>query len=450
VLVWRPVHDCNWLVDGSPPPPLDVGTQVGPYRIVGELGRGGMGMVYRAAHLLLKRPAAIKVLRPELGSCANARTRFLAEACAMAANRHPGIVEVYDYGYTESGHAFIAMELLEGQTLGARLAERGRLGLFETMVLARRIAAPLAAAHERGVVHRDLKPENVFLVRDHDGGAVDQVKLLDFGVAKLEGAAASTLPAVDLILGTPPYMSPEQCRGASDCDHRTDLYALGCILFELLTGRPPYGSGLTSDELVAAQRQLPVPDVGRYVALPPEIARLITRLLAKRVEDRPRNALEVVAEVSGWLATQGRTMPPPGGVRRLASMVASGIASSFAALGVQYRWFRRYHRYHRYQEWRSGAAIMPLGRIDTVAPTAIVRRLFTAGVADTRLTSAPTQPMAALEPLPPPPPPTLIAGPRFRTPRPGPVTPELGNARADGIEPGSRRGLEPSEPFSSR
>jgi len=134
-------------------------------------------------------------------------------------------------------------------------------------------------------------------------------------------------------------------------------------------------------------------------------------------------------------------------------MVASGIASSFAALGVQYRWFRRYHRYHRYhgyQEWRSGAAIMPLERIDTIAPTAIVRRLFTAGVADTRLTSAPTQPMAALEPLPPPPPPTLIAGPRVRTPRPGPVTPELGNACADGIEPGSRCGLEPSEPFSSR
>ena len=438
MLVWRPVHDCNWLVDRSPPP-LDIGAQVGPYRIVGELGRGGMGMVYRAEHLLLRRPAAIKVLRPELGSCANARTRFWAEACAMAAIRHPGIVEVYDYGYTESGHAFIAMELLEGQTLGARLAERGRLGLFETMVLARRIAAPLAAAHERGIVHRDLKPDNVFLVRDHDGGAVDQVKLLDFGVAKLEGAAASTLPAVELILGTPPYMSPEQCRGSSDCDHRTDLYALGCILFELLTGRPPYGSGLTSDELVAAQRQLPVPDVGRYVALPPEIARLITRLLAKRVEDRPRNALEVVAEVSGWLATGGRTMPPPGGARRLASMVASGIASAF---GARYGWFRRCHRYHRYQDWRSGAAVMPRGRIDT-APPAIVRRMVTAGVADMRFTSAPTQPMAALEPLPPPPPTTLIAGPRFRTPPSGPVAPELGNACVDGIEPGFRCGLEP-------
>jgi len=397
---------------------LAIGAQVGPYRIAGELGSGGMGMVYRAAHVLLRRPAAIKVLRPELGNCASARERFLAEACAMAAIRHPGIVEVYDYGYTPTGHAFIAMELLEGQTLGARLAERGRLGLFETMVLARRIAAPLAAAHERGVVHRDLKPENVFLVRDHDGGAVDQVKLLDFGVAKLEHGPTSRTPAVELILGTPPYMSPEQCRGASDCDHRTDLYALGCILFELLTGEPPYGTRLTSDELADAQLRLPVPDVARHVALPPEIARLITRLLAKRVEDRPRNALEVVAEVSGWLATQGLPTPAPGGVRRLASMVASRIAS-FAALGARYR---------RYRAWRSGRATTQRG-IDTIAPTAVVRRLFTASVADRRLTSAPTQPMIALEPSPP----TLIAGPRCRPSPASQVVAELGTG-VDEIE----------------
>jgi hypothetical protein len=414
---------------------LDLGAQVGPYRITGELGSGGMGMVYRAAHLLLRRPAAIKVLRPELGNCVNAKERFLAEACAMAAIRHPGIVEVYDYGYTETGHAFIAMELLEGQTLGARLAERGRLGLFETMVLARRIAAALAAAHERGVVHRDLKPANVFLVRDHDGGSVDQVKLLDFGVAKLERAPASKLPVVELILGTPPYMSPEQCRGSSDCDHRTDLYALGCILFELLTGRPPYGSGLTSDELAAAQQRLPVPDVARHVALPPEIARLITRLLAIRLEDRPRNALEVVAVVNRWLATHGLAMPAPRGVRRLASMVASGIASSWAALGARYH---RYRRYRRYGVRRSGLAATQRGS-DTMAPTAVVRQRFMAGVADTWLTSAPTQPMAALEPSPPP---TLIAGPRRRTPPSGLITPELGNACGDGIEP--------IEPFSSR
>ena len=401
---------------------LGSGAQVGPYRIVGELGVGGMGVVFRAVHLLLRRPAAIKVLRPELGACAAARARFLAEACAMAAIRHPGIVEVYDYGYTETGHAFIAMELLEGQTLGARLAERGRLGLFETMVLARRIAAALAAAHERGVVHRDLKPENVFLLRDHDGGSVDQVKLLDFGVAKLDRAVAPELPAREFILGTPPYMSPEQCRGASGCDHRTDLYALGCLLFELLTGEPPYGCGLTARELAAAHLRLPVPDVARRVALPPEIARLITRLLARSVDDRPASALEVMAEVNRWLATQGAAAPAQPGLRRLASRVISGIRSSLDALGAGYR---------RFQRRRSGMGAAPPGRIDSVAPTAIARRPIPAGVADTRLTSAPTQPMVAVEPLSTPRP-TRVIGPRCRTSPTGPVGPELSSARAGG------------------
>src|ERR1043166_1184097 len=133
---------------------FEVGARVGPYRIVGELGAGGMGVVYRAVHTLLYRPAAVKVLRPELGACASAVERFRAEACAAAAIRHPGIVHIYDYGYTAAGHAYIAMELLDGQTLGARLAERGRPGTSEALALVRRIASALAAAHDRGGGHR--------------------------------------------------------------------------------------------------------------------------------------------------------------------------------------------------------------------------------------------------------------------------------------------------------
>ena len=313
----------------TPTGALMIGSHIGPYRIVGELGSGGMGLVYRAAHTLLGRPAAIKVLRPELSDRADAIERFLAEACTTAEIRHPGVVEVYDYGYSRTGHAFLAMELLDGQTLGARLVQRGRMTAFEAMVVARRIAAPLAVAHRHGIVHRDLKPDNVFLVRDLEGGAIDQVKLLDFGVAKPRSPVAAHGAAPALVLGTPAYMSPEQCRGDAACDQRTDLYALGCILFELLTGQAPYGSRGAADELVAAHLRSPVPDVSRQVAVPPELARLVTRLLAKRVEDRPRDAIEVVAALDRWLVTRGPGMIVARGVRRLASLVVTRIAASW-------------------------------------------------------------------------------------------------------------------------
>ena len=309
---------------------LDPGTRVGPYRIVERIGEGGMGVVYRAAHTALRRPAAIKVLRPELGSCAPAVDRFRAEACATAAIRDPGVVHIYDYGITEAGQAFIAMELLEGQTLGARLAERGRLGAVDAMQLIRRIAVPLAAAHDGGVVHRDLKPDNVFLARGRRGG--EAVKLLDFGVARLDGDADFSS---GMIVGTPAYMSPEQCRGMADCDPRSDLYALGCLLFELVTGAPPYGRGRPA-ELLAAHLRAPVPDAGAELA-PPGVRRLLARLLAKAPEDRPASARDVVADIDRWLAGQGVVPPGQRGVRALASRLTDRLAASLDALSVRVR-----------------------------------------------------------------------------------------------------------------
>ena len=281
-------------------------------------------MVYRASHTLLERPAAIKVLRPELREVPEAVQRFLAEARTTAAIRHPGIVEVYDYGYTSTGDAFLAMELLEGQTLGARLAAEGRLCVFEALVLTRRIAAALAAAHECGVVHRDLKPDNVFLVRDHEGGEVDQVKLFDFGVATRDSGAFE--PGTGFVLGTPAYMSPEQCRGAADCDHRTDLYALGCVLFELLTGEPPYGSTGTPDQLAIAHLQLPVPDVHRRPGWPHEVRRLVAKLLQKRAGDRPRDALEVVSTLDRCLVNRRLALPAYPELRRFTRWIASVVS----------------------------------------------------------------------------------------------------------------------------
>jgi tRNA A-37 threonylcarbamoyl transferase component Bud32 len=363
---------------------FDSGAQVGPYRIIGELGGGGMGTVYRAAHTVLHREVAIKVLRPELSDRGDAIGRFLAEARTTAALRHPGIVEVYDFGHTDTGEAFLVMELLVGETLGARLANQGRLSVFEAMVLARRIAAPLALAHERGIVHRDLKPDNVFLVHDHEGGSVAQVKLFDFGVATLTSPADPSRIPVGFVLGTPAYMSPEQCRGL-DCDHRTDLYALGCILFELLTGAPPYGYG-TAEELAIAHLRSAVPDVGRRASVPAEVARLVTRLLDKRPRDRPRDAREVVAQIDRYLVSRvpGRRLGMAArGVRWLVTRAARWLRSSLAvfdALATPVR-----------------APRAPVGaprraRINTRIPTVVLRR-SAIDVADLAMTRADTQSM---------------------------------------------------------
>jgi serine/threonine protein kinase len=335
---------------------LATGTQLGAYQIQEPLGGGGMGMVYRAVHVLLHRPAAIKVLRPELSAYTVALDRFLNEARATTAIRHPGIVEVYDYGQTDAGCAYIAMELLDGVTLGARIGEYGTLPLQDALAIARRIAAPLAVAHERGVVHRDLKPDNVFLIRDHETGRMDAVKLLDFGIAKLENAAGCRTTA-GLILGTPAYMSPEQCRGTGDCDHRADLYALGCILFEMLTGQPPFGRGTASGDLLAAHIAMPPPDVTRFVTVPSDIARLVARLLAKNPDDRPRSALEVVFEIDRYFATREPSQVPTArNGMRFAIAAAAGLAMSLAAIGAWYRW------------WRAPRMI-EVARAESIAPT---------------------------------------------------------------------------------
>jgi serine/threonine-protein kinase len=353
---------------------FETSSRLGPYRIVGELASGGMGTVYRASHTLLERPAAIKVLRPELSETPEAIERFLAEARTTAAIRHPGIVEVYDYGYTTTGDAFLAMELLEGQTLGGRLAAEGHLCLFEALVLTRRIAAALAAAHECGVVHRDLKPDNVFLVRDHEGGEVDQVKLFDFGVATRDPGALA--PRTGFVLGTPAYMSPEQCRGAADCDHRTDLYALGCILFELLTGEPPYGSTGTPDQLAIAHLQLPLPDVDRP-GWPHEVRRLVAKLLQKRAGDRPRDALEVVATLDRCLVSRRLALPAYPELRRLTRWISSVVA------GLRVRLCRRTRR--------GPPATGSSSRSGAETPTVVVRR--PRGALAVPLSRAATQPI---------------------------------------------------------
>jgi serine/threonine protein kinase len=400
---------------------LEIGECVGPYRILGELGGGGMGVVYQAVHVLLHRPAAIKVLRPELGHIAMASDRFLTEARATTAIRHPGIVEVYDYGHTRDGQAFIAMELLAGETLAERLRRQGPLTTVEAMTIARRIAAPLTAAHERGVVHRDLKPENVFLIKDHEGGSIDQVKLLDFGIAKLESTATAQRTALGLVLGTPAYMAPEQCIGA-ECDHRADLYALGCILFEMLAGRTPYSAAHTSDLLSAHMRQ-PIPNIARLVTVPADVTRLVTTLLAKSPQDRPPTAADVVTEIDRWLHSHTPRVMKPRSSLRTAIAIASGIVFSFSAIGAWYRWWRSPAR----------AAVADMSTQDAT----IERESLAAGSRVLVDTSAPTiiQVDAGVIDAPP----LVLDAARRRAARPidarlDEVTPDIGSAAVGGVD----------------
>jgi serine/threonine-protein kinase len=182
------------------------------------------------------------------------------------------------------------------------------------------------------------------------------VKLLDFGIAKLENTAGCRTTA-GLILGTPAYMSPEQCRGTGDCDHRADLYALGCILFEMLTGQPPFGRGTASGDLLAAHIAMPPPDVTRFVTVPSDVARLVARLLAKNPDDRPRSALEVVFEIDRYFATREPSQVPTArNGMRFAIAAAAGLAMSLAAIGAWYRW------------WRAPRMI-DVARAESIAPT---------------------------------------------------------------------------------
>ncbi|HEY0986197.1 MAG TPA: serine/threonine-protein kinase, partial [Kofleriaceae bacterium] len=283
------------------------GSVLGSYRILGELSSGGMGAVYRAEHVLLGRPAAVKLLHPDLTTNAALVQRFVNEAKAVTACKHPGIVEVYDFGYAPDGGAFFVMELLEGEPLGRRLA-RTRLSEPEAAAFAHGIASALKAAHRVGVVHRDLKPDNVFLVPDPDGGP-DRTKVLDFGIAKLADRSPSRGDTqAGTLIGTPMYMAPEQARAAGAIDHRADLYSLGCILFHMLVGRPPFvGEG--GGEIIAMQLFGQVVPPSQLAPVTPEMEHIVLRLLEKDPARRFQNAGELVLALTALDPRLARSWP---------------------------------------------------------------------------------------------------------------------------------------------
>jgi len=268
---------------------------IGDYRILEELGRGALGVVYRAEHRLLKKPAAIKLWSLPNTQTSKANAALLREARAAAATRHPGIVDIYDILRLPDGRIAMAMELLDGETLSARIARVGALDPTDAAQIARSIADVLDATHSAGIVHRDLKPENVFLLPD------GRVKVLDFGAA-LSSARPDEKAGT---LGTPWYMAPEQAYG-NPPDRRSDLYSLGCVLFEMLTGNCPYDA--SDPRAVIAKHiedAIPTPE-SPLGPLPEALERTVMRALAKYPEQRHQDARELARELDAVLAAMAR------------------------------------------------------------------------------------------------------------------------------------------------
>jgi serine/threonine protein kinase len=304
-----------------------LGTRVGNYEVVSQLGLGGMGVVYLAKHTVLERPAAIKVLRADMSHHHDMVSRFFNEARAATAIRHPGIVEVYDFGYLPDGDAYFIMEYLDGDTLAERVARLGPLPVGYALVVARQIASALQAAHAAQIIHRDLKPENVVVVTGDAQVGGDRVKLLDFGIAKLASPDASQTRTGEVI-GTPTYMSPEQCRGAGKVDARADLYSLGCVLYALVCGRPPFDAEGAGDMIAHHLYFPPDPPRKHEPSLPAEVERLILWLLEKEPSARPSSAAELIAALDALDVPLLVTLPARPSPRRarLIAQLAAGRA----------------------------------------------------------------------------------------------------------------------------
>jgi predicted Ser/Thr protein kinase len=333
----------------------------GRFELLREIGRGGMGIVYEARHVTLRRPVAVKVLRPEFAQSEDALVRFEREARAAAAIGSPHIAEVIDFGREASGEAWMVMELLDGEDLRARL-KRGALPEGEVRDLLRDVAAALRDAHAKGIVHRDLKSENVILVR-RDGRA--RAKVVDFGISKVAAdPAVSTMTARDVLLGTPHYMAPETADPDIAPDHRVDLYALGCIAYEALTGALPF-RGRTAVEVLYQHAHAPVPAPSARARVSPALDRLVRRLLAKRPEQRFPDAAALLADLDA--------APSPA---RWRGVALAALALLAVGLGVA-----------RSRTTVAGSAPPP-GRSVSLPPPA-VRLPPTADVVDPRPVSAP-------------------------------------------------------------
>jgi eukaryotic-like serine/threonine-protein kinase len=305
-----------------------VGTVLaGRYRIERLLGSGGMGSVYRAEHVLMRKACAVKVLHREMTQVKEVVARFEREAVAAARIEHPNVATATDFGQLDNGSFYLVLEFIEGKSLSQLIAETGPLNEERALLIARQMSDALAAAHAAGIVHRDLKPDNVMLVTKD--GSSDFVKVLDFGIAKVKidesGSTEQALTRLNTVMGTPEYMAPEQARGET-VDHRADLYTVGVILYEMLSGKSPF----RHEEFVVVLTKKLTEDPAQLAAHISQGTRdLVSGLLQRQPEDRPQSATELVGRIDSILGYS----PSPNSVAFAplsAQMPRSGSSVAFA------------------------------------------------------------------------------------------------------------------------
>jgi serine/threonine-protein kinase len=406
----RPDRSVSCLAPGA--------TLAGKYRLVSKLGTGGMCIIYEAEHVHLHQPVAVKVLKPELAEDEDCVARFEREARAAAALKNAHVAHVFDVDWLPTGQPYITMELLLGNDLGKELTKVGRVPLEVAVDYVRQACSGIAEAHAAGIVHRDVKPENLFLVNLGELTDRRMVKLLDFGIAKTITDEARKLTAPDAVFGTVDYMSPEQIRSASTVDHRSDIWSLGVILYELVTGRTPYAGDARS--VIAQIVSDPIRPPSAYIPdLPPSFVSVVMKALAKDPAQRYQSATElrealepfvdlepitnVVAKLPPTPRIPSYRPPPVGSERRVARtdsswetappqkksrtlVVAAAAALALVAFGSSFAAFR-------HPEW--------LGRHAAEPPPTPVPVTTTAPDPPAPVSATPpppTQPVAANDP----------------------------------------------------
>jgi serine/threonine-protein kinase len=283
--------------------------KLGPYRLIRRLGAGGMGEVYLAEHALLRRPCALKLIRPEQGADPHFLTRFEREVQTMATLTHPNTVRIYDYGLAADGTFYYAMEYLPGLSLKELVTRHGPLLPERVVYLLRQVCGALAEAHALGLVHRDITPANILVCRA--GGLYDTVKLLDFG--RVRGRSRGQdghLTGANTITGTPAFMSPEQAAGASRVDGRSDIYSLGTVAYFLLTARPPFVHSTSVETMAAHLSEQVVPPCRLNPATPIDLQQVVLRCMEKEAPQRFQDLVAMDEELArcvcgaGWTAAR--------------------------------------------------------------------------------------------------------------------------------------------------
>jgi serine/threonine-protein kinase len=309
----------------------------GKYALTSKLGQGGMGSVWRAEHVQLRSPVAIKLIDEQIAQNPEALARFMREAQSAALLRSPHVVQILDFG-ADQGVPYIAMELLEGESLAARLVRSGRLSPAETAHVLTHVARAVSKAHESGIVHRDLKPDNIFLVQNDEE---EVAKVLDFGIAKAStgfGATTGSATRTGAVLGTPYYMSPEQAEGNKLVDHRADLWALGVIAFECLLGRRPFESDALGSLLLAiCTRPIPVPSSSG--AVPAGFDAWFARACARELPERFQTARELASELRRVCAGEqahGGAQAPQAGISGASAATPYGSQAATDSTGGRY------------------------------------------------------------------------------------------------------------------